>query len=536
MAKQEETSGLPALLSQGSPLWRAFKKGRPAEALLDAAMAMLEQSGVAEDQRARLAALHIASLAIKVRQQDVAVVGDREAFVRRTPDGGELVQVVRPVTLSLPDEDLYQIQKTAWVPKAEAAAKGLTILDEWRGGGAKAGKVKVPMTLATPLMKGVHVLNGVVGLSCAETPNVAVDGQRGLPNPYIQRTTFPADDPLLAGCVGDLQRVVIRVAVIGATPGTGNMVAVQYTLDHEPRHTLLAMLAELASGENKWGDQIGGNIVDNCYLTTVRQARRLLETEGYERWEFVHQVGGTGYLVNVGHPAVLAKWTDYEAVLDQVIKKAQTVARRNAMMHHPALGQYRTVTVDRNGLAKLAVTGWAGGVGGMGWYLRAAERIAQGAPLPTEAFEVIEVHEDDAGAGTTEDDDGMDQSMGAARPVPYEVQAQQGTPQEPTQGAAGGANDGEGAPTPEDTSQAPQGHDVEPEPGPEPGPEPEPEPPAVVLMPDQRRELVAYLDQQIQQGDLTPLEVRSLAYDPATNTDAELINIKTAVDRMTSTS
>lgn len=505
-----ESSGPPAVRGPGADLWRAYKKGTP-EDIANAAMSELAKAGVGGDERVSMALRHIAALAVQVRRQDVAVVGDREAFVRQT-DQGDLVQVVRPVTLSLPENDLYQIVKFAWMPGAEANRLGLDVLDTWRGRGPRQGQVKVKAPTASPLMQGVHKINAIVGLSAAETPTVSVDGIPDLPNPYVQRANV-ADDPLYEGSLGDLMRIVVRIAVVGAAPGTGNMVAVQYTLDHEPRKELLDIIGQLATGENKYGDAIGGNIAEHCYLTTARDARRRLDQQDFRGWEYLPQYGGVGYFYDPTHEAIGEAYRTFNGILASAIKKAQTVARRNAMMHHPALGAYRSIGVNAAGSARLAVTGWAGGSGALGWYMRAAGNLARGLPMP-EGIDVIDVHEstDDIEAGEIEEQDATEQ--GVTSPAPIEVRSEKGQQQ-----AASEPEDADGGCTPDEGANGTHGDSGAPS-----------EPKPVSFTAGQRREVIAYIDQRV--GELTPIEARALEYDPENDDDERLVAIKAQLDAM----
>jgi len=479
---------IPTPFERGTPLEKAFRRGDVME-MAKQASALHGSAWDNLDSPTKNALVLISKGAIETRRQNVGMIGDTEAYVRRLPNGREIEQIVRPVSLSIDGGDLYQISKTTWMKKVDAEAKGLRIIEHGRSG-SYADKVKVRVPLATPQMQALNKINSVVGLSVANPPTVFVDGKEQV-NPYIQRA--PVSDDLAAGLPGDLMRIVVAVMVVGATPATGNMTAVQYTLDYEPGRDFQHALGQLATGKNKYGDDLGAGVQDHCLLVTAKRARKMIaarEDDMTEDWAFFPLVGGVGYLHNLAHPAILDAYRDYTSLLQFATRKAQTVARRNAMLHHPALGSYRAIVTNDSGEARIPVIGWAGGAKAMADYADVADRLSRGVGLPAD-FEVIEaddVYDPESEDHVPEEDDGVEQGIAQVR------QHEEAPREEPEQ----------------EERQSP-------------GPEPQ------EITPE-RRALLDYIESGLEH--INPDEVRSLGYDPATNTDEQLTAIRERINKL----
>lgn len=99
---------------------------------------------------------------VKIRQQDVATLGDHEAFVRHSPDG-DLLQVLRPVKLSLQDGTLHRIEDKVMISstglkKMDAvvgSSKGTQI--ETEEGPPLRYHVRVRLVAASPVTGNPHV-------------------------------------------------------------------------------------------------------------------------------------------------------------------------------------------------------------------------------------------------------------------------------------------------------------------------------------------------------------------------------------------
>jgi len=291
----------------------------------------------------------LAGLAIELRRENVAVLGSHEAFVRMTPDGS-LHQVVRPVRLSIDEGTIYKIPK--WAKDDNG---------NWKKTWPLVAHVTYP---------GFMRQNAVAACNIGQPPSVVVDGEVKT-NPYVHRAPTPD------GRLGDIVRVVIAVLVVGPAPMTGNPVVVAYTLDYDPAKDLLHSIAKVA--EDAPGE---------CYLIDEEELKVM--TANHDRkagWKFLPLYGGVGYYFNLGNKKILACFKDYIGTVQNSVKKAQTVARRNAMKSHPAF--VSTAIPDDNGHATLPVIGWAGDSSTMKRWQDIQERLARGLDLGLDGAEEI---------------------------------------------------------------------------------------------------------------------------------------------------
>ncbi len=355
------------------PLLEAFRRGD--------ARAMLSQLGLDSLEGPAALAVHtLADLGIETRRESVSVLGNHEAFVRRTRSG-DLRQVIMPVRLSLADKTLYQIP----IKKPHDPDTGEVITGNYKTWQEKTRKRAVwkeaVQTSAEVSYQGFLRLNGVAGCAVGQPASVMVDGVERT-NPYLQRADMGG------GRLGDIIRVVIALTVVGPTPATGNPVVVNYTLDYDPAKDLQHMLAKVADDHP-----------NECFL--VDEA----DVEKRPGWKFVPLYGGVGYYVNLRVEAVRGVYAEFVNILQNGLKKAQTIARRNAMKSHPALAVH-TVEVDKHGRAIVAITGWAGDQSAMDRWTNIVSRLSRGQAIEAESVEVVETYDatkDRAGDGAAGD-------------------------------------------------------------------------------------------------------------------------------------
>lgn len=334
----------------------------------------------------------LADLAIELRRQNVAVIGTGEAFVRRTA-AGELRQVLRPVVLSLTDGTLYQIP-TGWT--RVLASDGQTPYTDahaaQRLGWELIPTIKDP-NKATVSFEGYLRMNATAGCSVQLPPRVLVDGEYR-PNPHVQRD---AD--------GDTERIVVSVVVAGAVPDTGNIAVVQYLLDVDPRLDLLNLLyavkrkrkkntrrrSESDTGIDDEDDApAAGGAVQLMARADFNEWRAELDPGARRCWAWTRHQGPIGIAYDLTHPEVVKAFEKYLGICQNAVKKAQTVAMRNAMKRHPALARHE-VRVNDEGHATIPVTGWTLHGGDAGQYDRILSAIVRGERVP--GVDVVEVSE-----------------------------------------------------------------------------------------------------------------------------------------------
>lgn len=302
----------------------------------------------------------LAKVCLALRRRDVAVIGTHEAFVRHTEDGS-LLQVIQPVRLSVDDKTLFRI------PKREKQG------NNWVTAGFQDGACTAHLTY-----QGLLRINAVVGCSTAQPTFVEVDGQKRA-NPFVERAEG------FRGRPGDIVRVVVSVLVVGPAPGTGNPVAVQYTLDYDPSKDLQHMLSTVS----KYNE-------NSCYLAS----EMVLENMD-KGWHYVPVYGGVGYYFDLSHKKIREAYSDFINLSQNAVKKAQTVARRNAMKSHPALA-WHTVKCTEDGNATVAAVGWAGDARSTQKWQDITERAARGLDIPdVEVVKHQDVYEPETAAEET---------------------------------------------------------------------------------------------------------------------------------------
>jgi hypothetical protein len=295
----------------------------------------------------------LARFAIELRRENVAVIGQHDAFVRHTASGS-LRQVIQPVRLSLHDDTLYQLPQRMKVHQGTENA-----YDDKKGGRWEWISTVKEKHKANVSYQGLLRLNAVAGCAVGMPPEVMVDGEART-NPYRKLTPK-----------GDLERIVVTVNVVGPSPMTGNPVIVQYTLDLDPARDLQHMLSELMPRD---GMQRAVFLMDSDMWDEYRSG---LEGRDQLVWKLLPLYGGVGIAHDLSVPEVRKVYRSYVGILQNALKKALTVARRNAMKAHPALA-FHSVRIDNDGNATVRGVGWADTGGGMDRYMQLMERMARG--------------------------------------------------------------------------------------------------------------------------------------------------------------
>lgn len=279
---------------------------------------------------------HMADAIAALHNRDVAAIGNHESFVRVTPDG-TIRQVLRPVRLSKKDGTLYGF-------------KGTTKLT----------------------YEGFCRINAVVGAHVGLPHTVHVDGESRI-NPYVER--MEGRD----GRLGDIRRVVVGVVVVGPSPDTGNVVAVNYLLDYDPAKDLQHMLAKLSE-----------DIPEDVFLIPEQFY------EPQQGWHWVPAAAGVGYAHNLRSKDVRETYQKYINIVQNASKKAQTVARRNAMRSHPAFNVHSVELAGSDWAVRVPVIGWAVDGEAQAQWADLAKKMARGQAIDVEAIEtktVTDVYE-----------------------------------------------------------------------------------------------------------------------------------------------
>lgn len=335
-----------------------------------AALRRGDLGGVLQHARAQTDASpaeYLARLLLEYRRMNTAVLGSHEAFIRRRPNG-VVQQVVEPVRVSVANGDVYQLPMNRPYWKRPDGSVGEKIRGSTRGlDRDKVVWVDENRHQGMLTYQGFQRVNAVAGCSLPQPATVVVDGERRT-NPFVERARRSDGRP------GDVWRVVCGVVVIGPAPATGNLVAVSYVLDYDPARDLQHMLADVADRQPEACRLVGETD------PTVRKAG----------WHYIDVYGGVGYAYDLTTKAIQEVYAKFINMMKHAEKKAQTVARRNAMRSHPALGPYATVVVDDHGRATLPVRGWAMTAEAEAQWEELAKNLERGAPLP-EIAEILDI-------------------------------------------------------------------------------------------------------------------------------------------------
>lgn len=318
----------------------------------------------------------LAEIAIEQRRESISVLGNHEAFVRRT-SRGSLMQVVQAVKLSVHDKTLYQVP----VRRKVDVQTGEIIYGPDRGQQYEWRDVEKHIARVT--YEGLNRLNAVAGVNVGQPPTVVVDGERRT-NPYVEHATVDGERMV--------RRVVVAAVAVGHSPGTGGITTVSYTLDYEPGKELLNGLHTLV--DKAYGYKDDSKPTDTgVRLVPARIGRKLEQDDQNYSLIYIPAHHGAGYVADIGRKAVAKVWGDYTNIQQHAVKKAISVARRNAMRAHPALA-YSTVNVDEHGNARVRVIGWAGDDETSRQWESISARLARGMDVPElEELEVVsDVH------------------------------------------------------------------------------------------------------------------------------------------------
>lgn len=272
----------------------------------------------------------------ELRAEKVTSVNADEIFVVRTPQG-ELRRVTKGVQLSLARKELYQI------PRRQQNDDG-----DW--------ETAVEKGVAQLTVAGLHQLNAIAGCYVGLEPTQQIDG-KAVNNPYIERWADDKEEQI----IGDVRRIVVTAIVAGLTE-SGAPVVVRYTYEYEPGKELLHRIAELHGKidyKTKQPKCDGVELISRGDFEAFK-AENTPKTGRKPSWKYVPSIGGTGYAVNLADRQVAAAFADMVHVTREAIKKAQTVAIRNAMRAHPALSRGSVLIDQSTGIGVVRVVGWTG--------------------------------------------------------------------------------------------------------------------------------------------------------------------------------
>lgn len=337
---------------------RALREGSP-ERVLDESLRIDGLSRDSMPPEIVASMQRLARTLVEIRRSSVATLGSHEAFVRHTRDGS-LKQVIRPVRLSLADKTLYQITTRRPYTRNPDGSAGALIYGQAPPGAVWLDAPVEPGRASLQFAAYVR-MNAVAGCAVTSPRTVWVDGDERV-NPYIERS------PGRNGRLGDIMRIVVAVTVAGPAPATGNPVVVSYTLDYDPAKDLQGLLAG-----------IGDKHPDEVYLVDEDD----WEIHGPSergRWKYLPLYGGVGWAHNLACTEVRKVYREFTGILANAAKKAWTVAQRNAMRTHPALG-VQTVEIDDDGRAVIPVMGWAGDDRAMARWTTLLDALARGTSL-----------------------------------------------------------------------------------------------------------------------------------------------------------
>ncbi len=185
---------------------------------------------------------------------------------------------------------------------------------------------------------GYYRLNQVAGVTIVTPPTVYVEGEEKH-NPYKRR------DPE----TGQLVSVVVRKIALGRGP-TGNLVAVDQTLELEP---LAYLVRDLEVLKNKAPKDIR-----DMLRSEFEAERKRGDLPGWAFFPVLNTgVDVVGVAAKLSNAEVAKKLKDYQELVLFAERRAVTICERNALKRHPAIAA-QTVTVDKNGNARVTVYGW----------------------------------------------------------------------------------------------------------------------------------------------------------------------------------
>lgn len=235
-------------------------------------------------------------------KREVAVLGDGEVIVKRTPDG--TFQAIRGhITLSLKNKEIVSIP----------------------GGG----------TMITSY--GFDSLNKVAGLTTLYPPRIPITvDRRGYPetldveNPYIEY-----DDD------GAIRVITVECYAIGLSP-IGNWVITQERLRYDLRQYFISEVWSKVKKMPATGKFIS------------EEARAKLKDQDENMW--IKVISNWGLHIDPRHEEITKVLTGHLTRQKFAERIASTICRRNAMKRHPAIG--KSEVHPRGGEARVLVYGW----------------------------------------------------------------------------------------------------------------------------------------------------------------------------------
>ncbi|MCG3112408.1 MAG: hypothetical protein MCM46_11390 [Candidatus Manganitrophus sp. SB1] len=233
-----------------------------------------------------------------LRNQNVALLGDGEVFIRRDASG-VMRACKMPVPLSERNKEIQRIGEHWMITSA-----------------------------------GADKLNQLPGLNIMTPPSVVVDGKE-VSNPYIER--HPKTRAI--------QSVYVRKIIFGPNP-IGNMVGVDYTLFFNVYTYFLQDLQVKVRRYPVCGTY-GMKEKPPASLSPDRPGRALV---------FFEIEDPVGLWVDLSHGEIQEVFNQHVSRQKFGDRHAQSICTRNALLKHPAIAA-KTVEVQ-NGVAKITVYGF----------------------------------------------------------------------------------------------------------------------------------------------------------------------------------
>lgn len=259
-----------------------------------------------------------------LRKQNVAVLGDGEVFVKRTPTG--------------------QIK----------SVKALVCLEEANG------ELAVISGKAMTTAKGFYHANQITGLSIITPQNLTLPDGNVVVNPY----------PIIDPDSGTISKIWVKKLCVGYGP-TGNLVVTSATLLYDIKMYLIQDLMK--------------KVAYNKNLGRVCMEQMLTE-EDKSQGVFFKMEGPLGIWVNLSQPDILKAFDTFINKKNFAERNAQTICERVAMQKHPALAHIAYVNADGPDKKRRAIVPVVGFVNDL--TQKQLEEIAEQAEKGEEVIEV----------------------------------------------------------------------------------------------------------------------------------------------------
>ncbi len=219
-----------------------------------------------------------------LKKQNVAVLGNGEVFVRRTPQGQ-----VRSV-------------------------KALVALEEANG------ELAIISNKAMTTAKGFYHANQITGLSIITPQNLTLPDGKVVINPY------PVIDPESS----TISKIWVKKLCLGYSP-TGNLVITSATLLYDIKMYLIQDLMKKVTYNR------------GCGRMCMEQ---MLTPEEKDKGIFFKVEGPLGLWVDINQPDVLKAFDTFINKKNFAERNAQTICERVAMQKHPALAHIAYVNAE----------------------------------------------------------------------------------------------------------------------------------------------------------------------------------------------